>query len=160
MTEDNDTHDIDEPAVETAQTAPAAVADVADIQRQRDEYKDLLLRKSAEFDNYRKRIDRERLAVAEAAAADLIEEILPLVDDLDRALNAEAGSDASEAYRRGVELIHRQLQEILRKRGVRADRGARRGLRPPLSPGGLARAGRRSARGRNHRGVPARIHAG
>jgi molecular chaperone GrpE len=120
MNQDNNTHNIDDPAVETEQTAPAAVADVAEIQRQRDEYYDLLLRKSAEFDNYRKRIDRERQAVSEAAAANLIEEILPLVDDLDRALSAEPGSDASDAYRRGVELIHRQLEEILRKRGVRA----------------------------------------
>ena len=120
MTQDNNIHDLDEPIVETDQPAPAAVADPAEIQRQRDEYKDLLLRKSAEFDNYRKRIDRERQAVGEAAAASLIEEILPLVDDLDRALNADAGGDASDAYRRGVELIHRQLGEILRKRGVRA----------------------------------------
>ena len=49
----------------------------------------------------------------------MIEELLPLMDDLERALKAEAGADAGEAYRRGVELIHRQLGEILRKRGVR-----------------------------------------
>ena len=52
-----------------------------DVQRQRDEYYDLLLLKTAEFDNFRKRIERERQAVAEAAAADLLEELLPLVDD-------------------------------------------------------------------------------
>jgi molecular chaperone GrpE len=120
MTQDNNIHDIDEPAVEADQPAPTAVADPAELQRERDEYKDLLLRKSAEFDNYRKRVERERQAVGDAAAASMIEEILPLVDDLDRALNAEAGSDASDAYRRGVELIHRQLGDILRKRGVRA----------------------------------------
>lgn len=120
MTQDNNIHDIDEPAAEADQPAPTAVADPAELQRERDEYKDLLLRKSAEFDNYRKRVERERQAVGDAAAASMIEEILPLVDDLDRALNAEAGSDASEAYRRGVELIHRQLGDILRKRGVRA----------------------------------------
>ena len=120
MTKDNNIHDIDEPAVETDQPTPAAVADPAELQRERDEYKDLLLRKSAEFDNYRKRVERERQAVGDAAAASMIEEILPLVDDLDRALNAEAGSDATDAYRRGVELIHQQLGDILRKRGVRA----------------------------------------
>jgi len=41
------------------------------------------------------------------------------VDDLERALKAEAGTEGAEAYRRGVELIHKQLSEILRKRGVR-----------------------------------------
>jgi molecular chaperone GrpE len=109
---------------DAAETAGAAVAaDVSegtvDLQRQRDEYKDLLLRKTAEFDNYRKRTERDRLAVTEAAAADLIGELLPLVDDLERALEAEAGAGTVDAYRRGVELIHQQLRELLRKRGVR-----------------------------------------
>jgi molecular chaperone GrpE len=119
MTQDNNIHDIDEPAVEPDNPAPAAIADPLEIQRERDEYKDLLLRKSAEFDNYRKRVDRERQAVGDAAAASMIEEILPLLDDLDRALKVEPGNDAGESYRRGVELIHRQLDDILRKRGVR-----------------------------------------
>ena len=89
-----------------------------ELQKQRDEYYDLLLRKTAEFDNFRKRIDRERQSVSEAAAADLIAELLPLVDDMERALKADAGKDV-EAYRRGVELIHRRLLETLKKRGVR-----------------------------------------
>jgi molecular chaperone GrpE len=93
--------------------------DREELQKQRDEYYDRLLRKTAEFDNYRKRIDRERQSVAESAAADLLAELLPLVDDLDRALKADAGAEGAEAYRRGVELIHRQLLELLRKRGVR-----------------------------------------
>jgi molecular chaperone GrpE len=57
--------------------------------------------------------------VTEAASADLILELLPLVDDLERALKAEPGPAGAETYRRGVELIHRQLLETLRKRGVR-----------------------------------------
>jgi molecular chaperone GrpE len=101
----------DPPADDTAAT---------DAERQRDEFKDLLLRKTAEFENYRKRTDRERAAVSESAAASVIEELLPLVDDLERALNADPGAEGSDAYRRGVELIHRQLLEILRKRGVKA----------------------------------------
>jgi molecular chaperone GrpE len=99
--------------------AAGTTLDPEELQRQRDEYYDLLLRKTAEFDNYRKRIERERQSVAEAAAADLILELLPLVDDLERALAAETGPEGTETYRRGVELIHRQLLETLRKRGVR-----------------------------------------
>lgn len=91
----------------------------SDAERQRDEFKDLLLRKTAEFENYRKRTDRERATLAETAAAGIIEELLPLVDDLERALKAEPGAEGADAYRRGVELIHRQLVEILRKRGVK-----------------------------------------
>jgi molecular chaperone GrpE len=91
--------------------------DAAQLRQERDEYYDRLLRKTAEFDNYRKRTDRERQQLAEAAAADLLEELLPLVDDMERALKADLGSDASTIHQ-GVELIHKQLLETLRKRGV------------------------------------------
>jgi molecular chaperone GrpE len=101
----------------TAETASSG--DQADVQRQRDEYYDLLLRKQAEFDNYRKRIERDRQSLSEAAAAGMIEELLPVIDDLDRALAAEAVGESAQAYRLGVELIYRQLGDILRKRGVR-----------------------------------------
>ncbi|MEO6236215.1 MAG: nucleotide exchange factor GrpE [Vicinamibacterales bacterium] len=92
--------------------------EAGELQKQRDEFYDRLLRKTAEFDNYRKRTDRERLQLSEAAAADLLQELLPLVDDMDRALKADPGGDATAAIRRGVELIHKQLLETLRKRGV------------------------------------------
>lgn len=111
---DENPRDTNGSAVEAAQ-----LQDASELQRQRDDYYDLLLRKSAEFDNYRKRVERERQTVSDAAAASMIEELLPLVDDLERALKAEAGIDAANAYRQGVELIHRQLGDILRKRGVR-----------------------------------------
>src|SRR5436190_13239418 len=94
-------------------------ADVADLKQQRDDYYDRLLRKTAEFDNYRKRTDRERLQLSEAAAADLLGELLPLVDDMERALKADTGGEASGAIHKGVELIHKQLLEVLRKRGVK-----------------------------------------
>jgi molecular chaperone GrpE len=100
-------------------SAAGATVDVDELQRQRDDFYDRLLRKTAEFDNYRKRVERDRQAMAESAAADLVRDLLPLVDDLERALRADVGSDGAAAYRTGVELIHRQLLDILRKRGVR-----------------------------------------
>jgi len=113
--EDNPTNDNSEANGTTAATE----TDPAELQKQRDDYYDRLLRKTAEFDNYRKRTERDRLAQNEAAAANILGELLPLMDDLERALKADAGSEGGEAYRRGVELIHKQLGEILRKRGVR-----------------------------------------
>jgi molecular chaperone GrpE len=104
---------------ETAETA-SAVADADELQKQRDDYYDRLLRKTAEFDNYRKRVERDRQSMADAVTTDVMRELLPLVDDLERALKADSGADGAEAYRKGVELIHRQLMEILRKRGVKA----------------------------------------
>jgi molecular chaperone GrpE len=106
------------PRGDGAAGAVTGAADPDELQRERDEYRDLLLRKTAEFDNYRKRIDRERQSMAEGAAADLLAELLPLVDDLERALATEVDASAVDAYRRGVELIHRQLLDLLRKRNV------------------------------------------
>ena len=105
-------------AVEGSRPADAA-QDPSAFERERDEYKDLLLRKTAEFENFRKRTDRERQAQSETAAFNVIQELLPLVDDLERALNADPGSAGADAYRKGVELIHRQLLDVLRRRGVK-----------------------------------------
>jgi molecular chaperone GrpE len=112
--------DVDQPQpAEPAAPNTPATGDTADqLRRERDEYYDLLLRKTAELDNFRKRTERERADRSQAAAADLIQELLPLVDDLERALAAEASDDAARAYRAGVELIHRQLLDLLAKRGV------------------------------------------
>jgi molecular chaperone GrpE len=108
-----------EPATEAASGAQSPAVDPAQLQQERDDYYDRLLRKTAEFDNYRKRTDRERQQLADAAAADLLEDLLPLVDDMERALKADPGTDATAAIRTGVELIHKQLLETLRKRGVK-----------------------------------------
>ena len=78
----------------------------------------LLLRKTAEFDNYRKRVERERRGLLESAGADVLEELLPIVDGLERALEADADGATTAAYKQGVEIIHRQLLELLRKHRV------------------------------------------
>ena len=91
---------------------------LAALQRVRDELYDRLVRMTADFDNYRKRTDRERRELSDAVAADIIRDVLPAVDDLERALAAPAIGETAASYRRGVELIHRQLIEALRKRGV------------------------------------------
>jgi molecular chaperone GrpE len=104
-------------ALDGALDDAAGEAREAQLERERDELKDLLLRKTAEFDNYRKRTERERQALSDAITAGVLEDLLPLVDDLERALLVEAGAGA-EAYRQGVELIQRQLADLLRKRGV------------------------------------------
>jgi molecular chaperone GrpE len=93
--------------------------EVAELRRERDALQDRLLRMAAEFDNYRKRIDRDRRDQADAAVADAIEEILPIIDNLELALQTPAGGDP-DAYRKGVELIYQQMLELLRKRGVTA----------------------------------------
>jgi len=100
--------------------APAAVAEatIADLQRERDDYYDRLLRKTAEFDNYRKRIERSRREQADEAVVGLIGEILNVVDDFDIALTVDAG-EGGAAYRKGIELIHAKLKDLLAKYGVK-----------------------------------------
>ena len=123
MTDPNiDPHDVtsaaDAPDLSENSASPSAADEQqTQVQRERDELYDRLLRKTAEFDNYRKRIDKERRDQIEWAAADVLGEVLNVLDDFDRALSVEAPPEA-EPYRAGVELIHRQLAEILRKRGV------------------------------------------
>jgi molecular chaperone GrpE len=89
------------------------------LQKERDDLYDRLLRKTAEFDNYRKRIDRDRKDMIERAAEDVLSDLLSIVDDFDRALAADAPPEA-QAYKSGLELIQRQLSELLKKRGVTA----------------------------------------
>ncbi len=92
------------------------------ILKERDDYRDRLLRSIAEFDNYRKRIERERRELADFVSFEILSDLLPLVDDLERAL-AAAGDGTTQTvanYRTGVELIYKQLAELLRKRNVTA----------------------------------------
>ena len=100
--------------------APPAVGSepVPDPAAERDEFRDLLLRKQAEFDNYKKRVERDRARANRQAEKTLIMALLPLLDDFERALGAPVEASGADAYRAGVEIIHRQLLEILRKRGV------------------------------------------
>jgi molecular chaperone GrpE len=86
-----------------------------ELRRERDALQDRLLRTAAEFDNYRKRMDRERRDLADYTAGEAIKDLLPIIDNLERALQASAEDDP---LRKGVELIHKQMLEMLRKRGV------------------------------------------
>ena len=105
------------PAPPSPDSADAQVAEVTELQRERDDLYDRLLRKTAEFDNYRKRIDRERREMVDLAAQDLLIELLPILDNFERALLVDVPAGA-EKYREGVELIYKQLQELLKKRRV------------------------------------------
>ena len=101
---------------DTAGTADSGV-DIDALQKERDDLYDRLLRKTAEFDNFRKRVERDRKDMIEWAAADVLTDLLTIADDFDRALAAEAPPEA-QGYKAGLELIQRQLAELLKKRGV------------------------------------------
>jgi molecular chaperone GrpE len=109
---------IPDPDSGTGETAPAEDA----LRQEASDLRDRLLRTSADFDNYRKRTERERRELAEYAASDLAKDLLPVIDDLERALNASAETTSSDpqlaALREGVGLVHRQFLDVLQRRGV------------------------------------------
>ncbi|WP_101697351.1 nucleotide exchange factor GrpE [Clostridium minihomine] len=78
--------------------------------------KDLLLRTAAEYDNYRKRTERERTMVYTDATADAIEKFLPICDNLERALAQQGGT--VEDLHKGVEMVYGQMNDVLTKMGV------------------------------------------
>lgn len=103
------------PIEETA-AAPPMIEQLAAVSAERDQLKDQMLRLRADFDNYRKRTARESERLRKTAAEDLIRDLLPVVDNLERALS-HAGEPA-EALAQGVEMVLKQLCDILAARGV------------------------------------------
>lgn len=81
-------------------------------------WKDKYVRLQAEFDNYRKRTLREKMELVQTGGSDVLKEMLPVRDDVQRAVAAMDGSDDIEALRRGVELIAQKFTETLRRRNV------------------------------------------
>ena len=92
-----------------------AASEVEKLKAEREALLDRLARLQAEFDNARKRAVREQQEFREFAAADVIRNLLPILDSLERALKANADSTD---FRNGVELIYRQFQDALQKIGV------------------------------------------
>lgn len=106
-----------QPHTETTSGA-AGTSELDALKRERDEHYDRYMRKAAEFDNYRKRVERERREQADRAVVSLLEDLLSVVDDFDLALTVDAG-ESGAAYKKGVEMIHAKLQDLLRKQGVK-----------------------------------------
>jgi molecular chaperone GrpE len=85
------------------------------MRRERDELRDQVLRKRAEFENYRKRVERDREQAGTDASAAVLKALVPTIDNLDRALEATA---AEGTLREGVELTRRELHALLERQGV------------------------------------------
>src|ERR687888_685996 len=103
----------DEPQV----TEEEESLDVEALQAERDQLFDRLQRLAAEFDNYRKRSARENAAVMERANERLVKELIPVLDDLGRALEAAAEHEEAK-LEEGVRLVHRSLADLLAKEGL------------------------------------------
>src|SRR5215475_11105037 len=92
-------------------------ADLASLQRERDQWLDTTKRLQADFENYRKRVVREQTALVERASEGLIEQLLPVLDNFELTLqNVDASAD--EQIRKGVELVYADLVSVLEKNGL------------------------------------------
>jgi molecular chaperone GrpE len=97
--------------------APEQELDIEALAAERDQYLDQLRRVTADFDNFRKRAARDYDSLASRAAERLVTALLPVLDDLGRAL--EAAEEHEEAkLEEGVRLVHRQLADTLRREGL------------------------------------------
>jgi molecular chaperone GrpE len=102
---------------EKAPTKAELAKQLEELEAERDEYLADLQRVAAEFENYRKRVARDQENLATRAHERLVKELLPVLDDLERAL--EAAEEHEEArLEEGVRLVHRELQEALAKEGL------------------------------------------
>lgn len=104
--------------VETEAAANAVPSDVQKLLAEKKELTDTLVRRQADFENYRKRVERERQADRHRGVELFVEQLLPVLDAFDNALAGE-GAGASGEYRKGFELIRRQLWDVISKQGVK-----------------------------------------
>ena len=102
---------------EVENTQEEHIVQIDELAAERDELVDRLQRLQAEFENYRKRAARDQQALVERAHERLVKELLPVLDDLGRALEA-AEQHEEAALEDGVRLVHRQLVDVLAKEGL------------------------------------------
>lgn len=103
------------PAVTSEGQVGALTAERDQLAAEKADLNDRLLRARAEFDNARRRFERERSDYLQFAAMDMVKDILPILDDFERALKVET---ADAGYARGVELIYQRMSDVLKKMGL------------------------------------------
>lgn len=84
-----------------------------------DQLNDKLIRLAAEFDNFKKRTARERVDLLQTAAKDTIADLLPILDDFDRAKKLADDESSDESFSEGVQLVYQKLHSTLKKRGLK-----------------------------------------
>jgi molecular chaperone GrpE len=98
------------------------------------DFEDLAKRQQAEFENYRRRVNKEREELLKYSASDVLKDLLPIVDNFDRALSANATDDAAghKALKEGVQMIHSSLYDLLKKHYVQETGGVGTPFQPDL----------------------------
>lgn len=113
---DDEEEEMEESAVELI--APDVDKRLQELQREKDELYDRLLRKQADFENYRKRAEKEKREFQKYALSSFVLDLIPILDNFERALS-HMDEELGTQYRRGIELIYRQLRDAMEKKGLR-----------------------------------------
>ena len=98
--------------------ADADLDELGQAQKERDEYLDLAQRTRADFDNYRKRVAKDTADALERGKLEVARQLIPVVDNLERAMAAGDGASDPNALAEGVALVHRELREALTRVGL------------------------------------------
>jgi molecular chaperone GrpE len=93
------------------------VAERDALANERDQLRDLMMRRQADFENFRRRVERERTEFAEYAGMETVKTLLPAIDDFERALKSVPAEESSE-FGKGIELIYQRLLDALKKAGL------------------------------------------
>lgn len=109
----------EEPKAEDKEEEQPEVDKVAEITSQYEEMKDKYLRLTAEFDNYRKRTLKEKSDILKYAAEEVLKDLLPVIDDLDRALKAVDAAKDIDSVKEGIGLIINKFNDFLKAKGVK-----------------------------------------
>lgn len=104
--------------IEDAEIVEEDLDELGQALAERDEFKDLALRAKADFENYRKRADKRVAETRGVAVAGVIRELLPVVDNLDRAVAAAGAVADGDAFAEGVRLVHADLHSVLDRLGL------------------------------------------
>ena len=117
----NDTvEDSEEQMVETEEiTVEEPISTLEESGRLASEYLDHLQRLQAEFDNYKKRVDREKAELIKYASAELVSELIDIMENLERGVASAKGSDDIDSIVKGMEMVSTQLKDILGSRGLK-----------------------------------------
>lgn len=98
--------------------AAAADAEVAKLANDLNDLRQTLMRRQADFENYRKRVEKERAEDSRRATARVVESLIPIIDGFEHALAAHRDAPEYETYRKGFELIYKQLVDNVARLGV------------------------------------------
>ncbi|WP_028561681.1 nucleotide exchange factor GrpE [Paenibacillus pinihumi] len=110
-----DEETVSEPSTEEAAADPR----IAELQKQADDNQQRLLRVQADYDNFRRRTQKEKEELAQYASMKLVTELLPVIDNFERAISAAKDSEDKDSFIKGVDMIFRQFDQVLQQEGLK-----------------------------------------